>query len=331
MMDSPLWTSLKQQSQATNRAFTILAPMEDVTDTVFRQIVCEYGRPDLFMTEFTNCEGLLSDKGREHVAHRLQFTHQELPLVAQIWATQVESYVAIIPELIERGFSGVDINMGCPVVNVVKNGAGSGLIRDFEKTKEIIHRVREKIEEIDPHFGFSVKTRIGFTLIQPEWVTFLMQQPIDALTLHLRTRKEMTRVPAHWELAKEYSQMREALNPDLVLIANGDITSRQHIHDTKVTYGFDGAMVGRGIFEDISIFSESPTHLSRGQRLQALRKHILLFQETWGNSKNFELLKKYFKIYLRDFPGSAQLRNELIIMKDAEEMLQRIDSELSHV
>ena len=322
-----LWKRLKNLSNSSGKAFTVLAPMEDVTDTVFRQVVLSQGRPDLFMTEFTNCDGLQS-RGREHVIHRLAFTPDQHPIVAQIWGRKPETYLQTIPLIADLGFDGVDINMGCPVPNVIRGGAGSGLIKNPENAVSIITKVREAISNSsNPNMAFSVKTRIGFNEIQQEWVELLLHQPIDALILHLRTTKELSKVPAHWEIMNEFIQMRNSINSSIALVGNGDITTKNQIATYKELYGVDGVMIGRGIFNNLWLFNpdKDDSTMSSKERILALRKHIELFDIEWKGKKNFEVIKKFFKVYLKNFEGAADLRSELIVLKKSEEMLPVID------
>ena len=322
-----VWQLLKTKSEKTGAAFTVLAPMEDVTDTVFRQMVMFQGRPDLFMTEFTNCDGLAS-RGRARIIHRLEYTENQHPIVAQIWGRKVETYLQAIPLISAMGFDGVDINMGCPVPKVVKSGAGAGLIREPSIARAILDSVKEEIAKSENNsLSLSVKTRIGYDDIDLSWIEMLLKSPIDALTIHLRTKKEMSAVPVHWELMKNIIELRDSINPNIVIVGNGDITTKEQIATYKKIYGVDCLMIGRGIFEDIGLFnkdngSNSATPL---ERIGLVRQHINLFLETWGTRKNFEMIKKYFKIYLKDFDGAAVLRNKLLRVKTPDEMLRIIE------
>lgn len=320
-----IWSKLKEKSVETGKAFTILAPMEDVTDTVFRQLVVQEGRPDLLMTEFTNCDGLASN-GRERVIHRLSFTPNQHPIIAQVWGRKVETYRQAVSLVAELGFDGIDINMGCPVPKVIKNGAGSGLIKEPDLAKEIIHAVKEAItESTNPNLSLSVKTRIGFSSIQPEWVQHLLEQPIDALTLHLRTTKELSKVPAHWDLMPKFVELKNSINSNIVLIGNGDITTKEQLATYRARYMVDGLMVGRGIFENLWLFNPEEVSKSARDRILLVKSHIVLFQETWGKQKNFEMIKKFFRIYLKNFDGAASLRQELLQLKTPEAMLEVIN------
>lgn len=319
-----IWKSLAKRSRATGKPFTVLAPMEDVTDTVFRQIVLSQGRPDVFMTEFTNCDGLAS-RGRERVAYRLKYTPEQKPIIAQIWGRNPETYVQAIPLLASLGFDGIDINMGCPVPKVIKSGAGSGLICAPDLAEQIVLSVRAAITASErPEMALSVKTRIGFNEISTDWLKHVLQLPIDAAIFHLRTTKELSKVPAHWDVMTTIAELRDQIAPGLPIIGNGDVTTHKQIDTYRDKYRSDGVMVGRGIFDNLWLFApkKSKESVTRADRLELTQKHIQLFAQTWSDrKKNFEMIKKYFKIYLKEFDGAAEIRNKLLRLKTAEEMI----------
>jgi len=328
---SVFWKQLAERTQLEGRAFTVLAPMEDVTDMVFRQIVQDEGRPDVFFTEFTNCDGLQS-RGRARIIHRLTYSPEQLPVIAQVWGRRPETYISTVPMLVELGFTGVDINMGCPVPKVIKSGAGGGLIRTPSLAVEIIQAIREAIEQTKaPNFAFSVKTRIGFKDIDYSWIENVLAQKIDAVTFHLRTVAEMSKVPAHWELATDIVEMRNKLSPDTVLIGNGDVTTKEQINTYGQKYGIDGLMIGKGIFQNLWIFSDNKddSTVSVLHRLTILYRHLTLFHQRWDGQKNFELLKKFFKVYLKDFDNAATLRDTLQRLKTYDEMAVVLQEEIA--
>ncbi len=329
------WKNISKSAQEKGRPITVLAPMEDVTDTVFRQIVMSQGRPDVFVTEFTNCDGICSPKGRAHVIHRFEYLPAEKPIIAQVWGKTPESYYESVKLVIELGFNGVDVNMGCPAPNVIKNNAGGGMIRQPQLALEVIDAVNRAITDFakNDDFAFSIKTRLGFSEITLSWLDFLLKQKIDALTIHLRTVAEMSKVPAHWELASEIVRMRDEVAPNTILIGNGDITTKQQIYDVSDKYKFDGAMVGRGIFENLWIFSEQREdhEVLPKERLALLLRHLQHYDEKWGRRKNFEMMKKFFKVYLKGYPGAKQLRDELNLMKNVHEMVTRITHEIDKI
>jgi nifR3 family TIM-barrel protein len=299
----------------------ILAPMEDVTDTVFRRIILTLGKPDLFFTEFTNCEALLSE-GRKRVEHRLQFEVAEKPLIAQIWGTKPEQYEKVTDMLVGMGFDGVDINMGCPERSVVKQGACSALIKNPSLAKEIIDATKRGANGRIP---VSVKTRLGFKEVQTdEWIPFLLEQDITALTIHGRTVLEMSKVPAHWEEIAKAVKMRNEMGVQTLIIGNGDVASYDEGVEKVEQYGLDGIMVGRGIFHNPWLFDRTvdPTSITVRERLEVLLRHVTLYHTTWGKRKNYQILKKYFKIYLQGFPGASEMRVQFMETKNADEAIQ---------
>ncbi|GAB4147388.1 MAG: tRNA-dihydrouridine synthase [Patescibacteria group bacterium] len=298
--------------------------MEDVTDTVFRQIVAQEGRPDVFFTEFTNCEGAQS-AGQAAVVKRLKYTENERPLVAQIWGITPSDYFKTAQMIAELGFDGIDINMGCPVKKIIKQGACSALIKNPSLAKEIILATREGAGNLP----VSVKTRIGFNQIQTEeWIGFLLKeiQP-EVLTIHGRTVKEASKVPNHWDEIGKVAQLRNQLSPETLVVGNGDIISMQEGVDKCNEFNLDGYMIGRGIFQNLWVFNPriDPAEVPIAKRLQVLEDHVKLFHITWGTTKHFNLMKKYFKIYLNTFPGAAEMRAELMNCNSAEEVLNQLD------
>src|SRR3954466_16342015 len=165
------------------KPFLALAPLDDVSDTVFRQIVADCAKPDLSFTEFVNVDGLQS-AGREHLLHKLILTDKEKPVIAQLWGLKPENFYKTTKELAGMGFAGVDINMGCPVKTVVKNGACAALINNKELAGEIIDAVQEAAASKIP---VSVKTRVGFNDIDMSWPEFLLTKKLDMLSIHGRT------------------------------------------------------------------------------------------------------------------------------------------------
>lgn len=307
------WERLSHKKQP----IMILAPMEDVTDSVFRQIVAKTGRPDVFFTEFTSTDALCSP-GHMRVMDRLQYTKKERPLVAQIWGTNPENYYQVAKLLVKMGFDGIDINMGCPVKNVVKVGACSALIKNPKLALEIIAATKKGAGKLP----VSIKTRIGFNQIETEsWVTTLLQANIAALTLHARTAKEKSKVPAQWEEVGKAVEVRNKLGVNTLIIGNGDILSLEEAYDKASQYQADGIMVGRGIFHNIWLFDPNinPEKMLLKDRLNLLENHLKLFKKTWGSTKNYAILKKFYKIYISEFPGATEIRNELMNTKNYPE------------
>lgn len=311
-----IWRELRD-----NGPLMILAPMEDVTDTVFRRVIASCGRPDLFFTEFTNCEGAQS-VGQARVVHRLRYKPDEKPLIAQVWGITPEDYYKTARLIRDMGFDGVDINMGCPVKKVVKAGACSALIKNPSLAQEIVQATKEGAGEIP----VSVKTRIGFNhIVTEEWVSFLIDScKPAALTIHGRTVKEQSKVPNHWDEIGKSVAIRNSIQSSLpteertLIIGNGDIISYQEAQNKIIKYGLDGIMIGRGIFHNPWIFDGSVDINDKNQndRIELLILHLKLWGQEWGESKNFQKLKKYYKMYIQNFPGAAQLRSQLMEIDD---------------
>jgi len=299
------------------KPFFILAPMEAVTDVVFRHVVAKAGRPDVFFTEFTNAASFCSPKGAHSTRGRLAFTEDEQPMVAQIWGSKPENFREMAVGLKELGFKGIDINMGCPDKSVVKNGAGSALIRTPELAAELIAAAKES------GLPVSVKTRLGDVNIDEwhEWLTNILKQDIANLTIHLRTRKEMSKVEAHFELIPEIKKLRDEIAPHTLLTINGDIRDREQGLALVEQYGIDGIMIGRGVFTNPYAFTAGyqPT---REEIISLLHYHLDLF-DTYNDElepRPFDPLKRFFKIYIREIPGAAELREKLMHTKSTREV-----------
>ncbi len=298
----------------------ILAPMDDVTDSAFRRLVAEIGKPDLFFTEFANVEGIFS-AGNKTVMKKLYFTPDEKPLIVQLWGSTPEKYEKAAKLAGDMGFDGVDLNMGCPERSIMKKGCCAALINNPDLAGEIIAATKRGAAGKIP---VSVKTRIGVNTIETErWLSFLLQQDIAALTVHGRTAKEMSKVPAHWDEIGKAVTLRDTLRKDTVIIGNGDIRSMEEANDVVAKYGVDGVMIGRGIFENIWVFNPSVDNESAplAERLRLLLRHMELFEETWKGQKNFQILKKFFKIYVKGFDNASEIRIKLMDVKNPEEVM----------
>ncbi|MBM7649749.1 tRNA-dihydrouridine synthase [Bacillus ectoiniformans] len=304
------------------RPFFILAPMEDVTDVVFRHVVSEAGRPDVFFTEFTNTESYCHPEGIQSVRGRLTFTEDEQPIVAHIWGDKPEFFRQMSIGMAELGFKGLDINMGCPVPNVAQNGKGSGLIRRPEVAAELIQAAKAG------GLPVSVKTRLGYTEVDEwrVWLKHLLEQDIVNLSIHLRTRKEMSKVDAHWELIPEIKQLRDEVAPDTLLTINGDIPDRETGLKLVEQYGVDGVMIGRGIFTNPFAFEKEPKDHSSKELLDLLRLHLDLHDKySQLELRSFKALHRFFKIYVKGFRGAAELRNQLMNTETTDEVRECLD------
>ena len=291
------------------RPFFILAPMEDVTDVVFRHVVSEAGRPDVFFTEFTNTVSYCHPEGRDSVRGRLTFTEDEQPMVAHIWGDEPEYFRQMSIGMAEEGFKGIDINMGCPVPNVAGKGKGSGLIRRFQVAADLIQAAKAG------GLPVSVKTRLGYANIDEwrDWLTHVFEQDIANLSIHLRTRKEMSKGDAHWEMISEVKKLRDEIAPQTLLTINGDIPDRATGLKLVEEYGVDGIMIGRGVFHNPYAFEKEPREHSSKELLELFRLHLDLFdQYTVDEPRSFKPLRRFFKIYVRGIRGASDLRVQLM-------------------
>ncbi len=301
------------------RPFMVLAPMDDVTETVFRRVVGSCAPPDLFFTEFVNVDALQSP-GRTAALRRLKYTEDERPLIAQIWGKTPENFYKVAQELVEMGFDGVDINFGCPDKAVVKNACGGGMIQHPDIAVQIVQATQAGL---DGRLPLSVKTRIGFREYDESWLTAMLEQKLNMLSVHLRTVREMSKVPAHWEWASRVRELRDRVAPDTLLVGNGDVMTRVQAEQLAAELGYDGIMIGRGIFHNPYLFSKDIDWASVGarERLELFQRHVQLFAETWQEGERpIAPLNKFCKIYVNGFDGAKEARVELMSCKSIAEL-----------
>ncbi|MBA3926623.1 tRNA dihydrouridine synthase [Listeria rustica] len=301
------------------KPFFVLAPMEDVTDVVFRHVVKEAGAPDVFFTEFTNSDSYCHPDGIESVRGRLVFTEDEQPIVAHIWGDKPEFFREMSIGLAEMGFKGIDLNMGCPVPNVAGRGKGSGLILRPEVAADLIEAAKAG------GIPVSVKTRIGYAELDEleDWITHLLEQDIANLSVHLRTRNEMSKADAHWELIPQVMAIRDRVAPQTLITINGDILDREMGLELAEKYGVDGIMIGRGIFKNPYAF-EKVKKEHTAQELIGLLEMQLDLQDQFAElvPRSITGLHRFFKIYVKGFPGANDLRIQLMGTKSTEEVRQ---------
>jgi len=307
--------------QQLPKPFFVLAPMEAVTDVVFRHVVEKAAAPDLYMTEFTNATGWVH-AGNKAIGGRLVKTDDETKLIAQLWGSDPDAMEKLAKHCAELGFAGIDINMGCPDASAVKSGGGAGLIRTPQVASDLIKAAKTS------GLPVSVKTRLGYSLANEwrDWLGHLFVQDIVNLTIHLRTKKEMSKVPAHYELIREIRQLRDEVAPQTLLTINGDITDRTHGLQLVGETGVDGVMIGRGVFHNPFAFENTVREHSRTELLELLKLQLDLYDEYHEQTgRPFDTLKRFFKIYVRDFEGAAELRDKLMHTHSTSEVRSIID------
>jgi tRNA-dihydrouridine synthase len=301
--------------QQLPKPFFVLAPMDDVTDVVFRQIVTAAAAPDVLFTEFVSTDGLQSP-GRTSTMERLRIEPDlSRPLVVQIWGANPDHYYKSARDVAGMGFAGIDLNLGCPERGIVARGCCGGMIGNTAAVTEILAAIRAGA----PNLPVSVKTRLGLrTIITEEWAGFLLEQNLAALTMHGRTVREMSKVPAHWDEIAKVVALRDRIAPDTVIVGNGDVENRAHGLQLAQQTGVDGLMIGRGVFRDLFAFDPMPTGHSPAQMLAILLHHLDLYEE-WGSGKPFQIMKKFFKIYVSGWNGAADLRARLMETRSPSE------------
>ncbi|MFZ2205357.1 MAG: tRNA-dihydrouridine synthase [Minisyncoccia bacterium] len=320
--------------------FFCLAPMADVTDCAFRQIIAKYSRhgkvgggPDVFWTEFVSADGLAHPEARKKLVIGLKFSKNEHPIVAQIFGSNPDNIRSAAALCAKLGFDGIDINMGCPDKTIEKQGSGAASIKDPKHALQIIRAAKEGSGGL----SISVKTRIGYNKNEIEtWIPELLKENLAALTVHLRTRKEMSLVPAHWDLMPRIVELRNKINKDTLIIGNGDVLNLVDAKEKVKKSGCDGAMLGRAIFGNPWLFDSAPKrsdlkNLKRSdldevhiptikEKLKVLIEHTKLFEKTLGKHKNFAIMKKHYKAYCNGFEGAKELRIKLMEAENAKQI-----------
>lgn len=332
-----------------------LAPMADVTDCAFRQIIAKYGKPDIFWTEFVSADGLAHPLARKKLLIDLKFSKNEHPIVAQIFGSKPENIKSAATLCKKLGFDGIDINMGCPDKSVEKQCSGAAMMKNPSLAREIIKAAKEGAKDLP----ISVKTRIGYNKNEIEtWIPELLKGDLAALTIHLRTRKEMSDVEAHWELMKRIVEIRDEMKKNTLIIGNGDVADIEDgIRKCKET-GCDGVMLGRAIFGNPWLFAELKNfedgnffqhkkyfadgrfqpkvgvmskNISYAEKLKVLTEHTKLFKKMLGKHKNFAIMKKHFKAYVNGFDGAKELRVELMETENSKQVGKIINDFLAKI
>lgn len=307
-MNKGFWAKL-------NKPIMALAPMANVTDQAFRRIINKYGKPDVMWTEFVSCDGLCSE-GRERLLPDFWFDKDQSPIVAQIFGATPENFYQSAKLVKELGFDGVDINMGCPDKAVLKQGAGASLIKNPTLAKEIMAATKEGAGELP----LSIKTRIGDTKnTLDEWLPVLLSAKPAAITIHARTRKQLSLVPAQWDTIKQSVEI--ARGSGTLILGNGDVENLEQARQRIAETGADGVMIGRGIFGNPWLFSgRDKNNIPLAEKLSVMLEHTKLFESLFTGLKSFDIMKKHYKAYVTGFNGAAELRVKLFATKNASEV-----------
>lgn len=320
-----------------NKPFFCLAPMSDVTDIAFRTMISKYSKNRenknniIFWAEFVAADGLCDKHARKKLSHILRYKDSERPIVAQVFGANPENMKKACQYIASLDFDGIDINMGCPDKSVVAQGAGSALIKNPELARKIIRSAQEGVKIAGKNIPVSVKTRIGFNQEEIDsWIGELVKEDIPALTVHLRTKKELSKVPANWSHVEKIKKIIKKSKKDILLICNGDIKDMKEAREKIKKYGCDGVMIGRGVFGNPWFFNEQKKEISKEEKLDALIEHTKLFEKELGGIKNFDVMKKHYKAYVNGFDGAKELRIKLMETKNSKEVEKNIKNFLKN-
>ena len=299
------------------KPFFVLAPLANVTDAAFRKLIAKHGKPDILWTEFVSADGLVlaTEEGKQKLMRDLVFSEAERPILAQLFTSRPEMMEKAAALAQELGFDGIDINMGCPDKSIEKQGAGAKLITTPELALEIIEAAKRGA----PKLPVSVKTRVGYNKdVLEEWLPKILSANPVAVTIHARTRKEMSAVPARWERVKRAIEIRNELGSSALIVGNGDAKNLEDARQKIAESGADGVMLGRAIFGNPWLFAEHIPTIP--ERLRVAVEHAKLFEAMLGDIKNFALMKKHFKAYCEGFSGAKELRMKLMETNNAQEI-----------
>lgn len=300
--------------------------MADVTDASFRRVIAKYGKPDVMWTEFVSADGLIraSEEGKKKLMKDLIYDESERPIIAQLFSSSPEYMKQAAALCRELGFDGIDINMGCPDKGIEKQGAGAAMIKNPKRAREVLRAAMEGAEGLP----VSVKTRTGYNKDELDtWLPELLAENPAVVTIHARTRKEMSKVPARWDDIKRAVAIRDALKSQTLIFGNGDVTDIEDAKKKAAESGADGVMLGRAIFGNPWLFSNNEVSVEK--RLSVLVEHCKLFEELLGDVKSFALMKKHFKSYLSGIPNCGELKEHLMTSNTASEVEKYIDDFLA--
>jgi nifR3 family TIM-barrel protein len=298
--------------------------MADVTDAPFRELISRIAKPDVIWTEFTSADGLVSG-GKEALLYNLKYSPLERPIVAKLFGARPEKMEEAATLVATLGFDGIDINMGCPDRAIERQGAGAALIQDPPLAREILRAVKRGA----PELPFSVKTRLGYnTDVLESWLPELLAEEPAAITVHARTRKEMSKVPARWERVRRAVEIRNESGSHTLILGNGDVASIADAKEKVLASGADGVMLGRAIFGNPWLFSKTERKEDKTleEILLTLLRHAKLFDEHLSGHKSFAVMRKHFKSYITGFPHAKELREALMEATDSNELAKVIDN-----
>ncbi len=339
---------IQKLKQDKNRPLFVLAPMADVTDVAFRTVIAEAASPDIFWTEFVSADGLIraTDVGKYKLKKDLLFdTEKQRPIIVQLFSSTYQYMYEATKLCVELGFDGVDINMGCPDKSIEKQKCGAAMIKNPELAVDVIKACKDARRDFcsggdSADFSVSVKTRVGYNAVELDvWIPLLLEQELDLITIHARTRKEMSKVEANWDYVKMVVKMRDdwaEKNPTKVaplIFGNGDVLDIADGYKKCEQYNADGAMIGRAMFGNPWFFKDigrdekfTPT---REDRIKTLIRQVEVFDRELGDVKSFAVMKKFFKTYMNGFDDAREIREAIMGMEVASEVINFLKEKAS--
>jgi len=316
--------------QKLNKPILVSAPMSGITDASFRFMIAKYGKPDVMFTEFVSCDGLCSD-GKERLLKQLIYDKSEKPIIAQLFGSKPENFYQSALICKKLGFSGIDINMGCPDKSVIKQESGSSLIKDPLLASKIIEATRKGAGNLP----VSVKTRLGYSQIDMEkWIGYLLKFNLSTLTIHGRTKKQGYGGNANWEEIGYVKTLAKEISPKTIIIGNGDVKTLDDARLKAKKYDLDGIMIGRALIANPLFFNKTRQikDLSIKARFDMLSEHIKIFKEIFkDDNRNFSDMKKFYKSYISDFNGASALRFELMKARNGDEIKDTVENFLNEL
>jgi tRNA-dihydrouridine synthase B len=303
-----------------------LSPMDGITDAVFRQIVDIYGKPDILFTEFVPVDALILRKPA--IERMLVFHKTKTITIAQLFGIEPELFYQSTMIVLDKGFNGIDINMGCPDRAVFNRGGGAGLILKPELAKEIILSVKKAVTDwkeknhSKKEITVSVKTRTGYKEHNTkEWINNLLEVSPDFICLHARTYVQKYSGMADWEQIKIAVNL--AKKTKTKILGNGDVKNRKEAEEKIREYKLSGVLIGRAALGNPWVFTDKiPT---TEERFAVMMKHCKLFTKTFPEL-DFKIMRKHLAWYTKGIHGSAEMRNSLMQVNSIKEAREIISS-----
>jgi len=294
--------------------------MDGVTDAPFRFITDFYGKPDIIYTEFISVKGLIL--GKPAIERMLLHHKTKTKTIAQFFGCEPEYFYQAALVALEKGFDGVDINMGCPDKSIFNRGGGAGLILQPKLAKEIILSVKRAVKDgkeklkIKKDITVSVKTRTGYKIPQTkEWISQLLEAEPDVICLHARTFAQKYSGLADWSQIGIAADL--AKKTKTKIFGNGDIKSREQALERIKEYNLAGVLIGRAALGNPWIFQGViPT---TEERFKVLLEHCKKFIEFFPDA-DLSIMRKHLAWYVKDFPHAAEVRNQLMQVKSVEDV-----------